>query len=888
MNLRKEQVLFVVTLLLAAWIWSGRTDATISRRVAPGEKEFALGATPVVVLADADSPVPAERDLFREPTEATPLPPRDLPFPPLAPLPIVAPPLDPGQHPTAWHQLRMPGGEPVQHQFAEREEPAVASGEPVPANGGGEDARIPEEVMVERFDRVRVKGQWFFGNVLNENKLDLVGAGPFNVPIRFEWVSRSNGKVVAREEYEPDEVEEIQVAQNLRNEVALKKRELPQGAAGVAPREKFLDFLIEKARENDWVWQEAEEQARILFAETTEKGAQPEIGYRALLRVHRAQGDLAGELAIYRSLTGEAAELPARWREQGRFEARLGLLEDAEAHLRTAVELGPSDARNTAALASFLLERGRASEAVPYAERALHGIGQVTEDRQKFEVGEAVVATLLAVGRVDDAFSALSRAGGTPAQRAYLTGAVEYARGNLAAARDQFQRAAEGLESMDVVLGLGAVALREGRWDDARQLLERVRDEAPALRGRALAALGLLFERTGWPEDARVQLERAERVAPRDPYVLYLLGRRQRLDGEFEAAVATLRRALSERDEMEIALAETAYALLGRAAESDLESPELLARTVRYVDRLVVLDAERGNHVPFLDLQGHVLAAVGDVAQARRAFVKGQAAGSAFSELGLAILDYRQKRTTEARDALARLMGDAERPPWVSAFARATLDLIDDHASKEQVRDSFSRDALGELWDAQVGPTRPIIEDGRLLIRGATGPTGQASGARRTVRLGDLLSVGVEMTVLGNLATSDFAGLRLQPTDRRAASTFMVKLGVTGYGQAKRPEIVVVDGRSDEAVKPVQLDVDFEVGQPIRLKLELVPTGEDSGKAVLLRASWNDRIVHEQPLKSVRAGGNSSTEIATELIAAGRPVQVAFDDYRLVRRKDNR
>ena len=69
----------------------------------------------------------------------------------------------------------------------------------------------------------------------------------------------------------------------------------------------------------------------------------------------------------------------------------------------------------------------------------------------------------------------------------------------------------------------------------------------------------------------------------------------------------------------------------------------------------------RGAHVPFLELQGYVLARIGDVAQARRAFAAGYEAQSSFCEVGLALLDYRQKRVGDARQKLAQLSADPSR-----------------------------------------------------------------------------------------------------------------------------------------------------------------------------------------------------------------------------------
>ncbi|MGA0059618.1 MAG: tetratricopeptide repeat protein [Planctomycetota bacterium] len=484
MNIRKEPALFVVVAALAAWIWSGQSTQRLPRSANTRSMELEAAADPAVVLADLAGREAAAsgRDLFREPTEATPLPPRDLPFPPLVALPVVAMPLSPGQDAGAWYQLRIDGGDPTPHEFAA---PAASAGGNESGDlgpGGGEsDQGLPDEVMIERFDRIWLVGggRPFFGNILHQDKLSLPPGGPFLETVRFESVSRQTGRVSGTLEFEPAKVERIAFAESLENAIALRKRDLPTGPAGLVPREEFLRFLLDAAREREWVWKEAEEQAAAIFA------VAPDEGYRAKLRVQRAKGDLAAELAIFQDLPTDRADRAARWREQGSFEARLGLPKDAEEHLRLAVTKGPTDARSNAALAEFLLARGRSEEAVPFAEAAARSAAQVTDEGDRFDVIRTWVAALLAVGRVEDAQLAVTRATtGPAAEQAYLRGAVHYASGELEQAVTQFEKAADELPRLDAVLGLGACALREGRFDEARQLFARVPDEAPALRGR--------------------------------------------------------------------------------------------------------------------------------------------------------------------------------------------------------------------------------------------------------------------------------------------------------------------------------------------------------------------------------------------------------------------
>ena len=146
---------------------------------------------------------------------------------------------------------------------------------------------------------------------------------------------------------------------------------------------------------------------------------------------------------------------------------------------------------------------------------------------------------------------------------------------------------------------------------------------------------------------------------------------------------------------------------------------------------------------------------------------------------------------------------------------------------------------LGDLW-TRIGSLAPVLRDQQLTFRGQSGRVGEDSAVRRVVRAGDFLRCEVRMDILGDVGTTEFAGLRLTPETQRGGS-FQVELGLKSYGANRQPELRLVDGppaREDSVVvKP--LDVEFGTGQPVVLAVEFVQAIDATDKSLTLRVLWN-------------------------------------------------
>ena len=104
--------------------------------------------------------------------------------------------------------------------------------------------------------------------------------------------------------------------------------------------------------------------------------------------------------------------------------------------------------------------------------------------------------------------------------------------------------------------------------------------------------------------------------------------------------------------------------------------------------------------------------------------------------------------------------------------------------------------------------------------------------------------------------------------------------------------MTVQDGRDSDGDKIVDLPLPMEsrrVGQPQDLELRVVPRAGGSSRQRQLQVYFNDALVMSHELKQLT--GSSQVELKTVLFATGdrrARVDVAFDDYRLERRKDKR
>jgi hypothetical protein len=315
----------------------------------------------------------------------------------------------------------------------------------------------------------------------------------------------------------------------------------------------------------------------------------------------------------------------------------------------------------------------------------------------------------------------------------------------------------------------------------------------------------------------------------------------------------------------------------------------------RYADRAVALAVTPAQEL--LELQGVRAFGAADARAAMAAFAAGRdvAAGEptkAFGKGALAVVAYSRGGAEDATIALQRMTQDLGKDDPIAKWAGATLDAIDDHAQKESLGDSFDRAEVGTVWAVDAdGPLGATIVDGRLAFRGRFSRTGQGQvwaeriGAIKKGR--NFLAFAATMqTGSAQPAARGFVGIGIEVPRGNQGSDVLVRLGV----REGKPFLRIEDGRDngEPVVEQKALDIgDFRPGDQHALELRVVPRGDASSRQVTLVASWNGVVVHRRDMQSLT--GNTNSELKTVLFALGDKgddVDVAFDDWRLERRKE--
>lgn len=902
MAIRKEQVLALATLGVAALVapkYFRSPEAPPAIRLQQEEYK----ATPVrgYVLADANAPKAARRDPFVEPSETQPLPPRPIEFPPRAPLSVVALPLDPGPDPGHYSILAIDGALVAEVAINTTGEAPAAEAAPAPVEPAAAPTRADRERNAARtFDRVYAGGlsNPFWGTLLPLEGVELLAlekSGDFGTKVlrlRTRDLEKGRDGEVMTFGGEGVKIDKIVLAGTLRNDVA---RQVRDGTGTPQKRRETVLWLLEKAKIEGWIYDEALRQAQAYRAT-------PGLldGWRLELEVLRARGDVVGEVALLESLPANGLDAALRFEGLANVRTRLCLWQDAENDLRQAVKLAPVDARMHAALADFLRQRGRSAEAMVAVRAAEGTIGTLApEDLPR--VVRSIVACRLAVGDVAGAKAALQQLPSASPQP-YLAGCIAYAAGDVAAAASAFQQVAGGVDAGPAQLGLAACLLRQQKWQEAYDLLVQVSDQQPLLRHRAQAGLALLWSRLGQVDTALGALDRALEADPQDVYATYLRGRCQRLLGN-DGTEETLRAVLRQRDDFVHAIAEMSLTKGARSTEmagDALADAALAAR--RYADRAVQLCEPPRREL--FEVQGVQAFRAADVAAAEAAFQKARdAAGDdrerAFAKGALAVVEYSRGSVDDAAIALQRLEQDLPKENPVSVWAKTSNAAIFDHAQKEMLNDGFARADLGRIWIRHNdGELKPELVDGGVVLRGHVARSGRGERfgdpgmveiwAERELAVAkgrNFLAVGVDMKLGAKASPTDgFSGLGIEVSRGSSGIDFQALLGVRNG----KPWLRLLDGQKDDdkAGEPgTALEVPgFDRRALQKLSLRVEPRGE---KQFTLLVEWNGAIVHRRDLKSL--SGSTSNELKTFVFGSASKdsdLDVAFDDYHLERRKD--
>lgn len=899
---RKEQVLLVLVALLAFWIFykSDKDVRTVSLR-GSAATEYTLQVGADAPLADPAKGIQRPRNIHIEPSESQPLEPRTLAFPEVRDAPWLLPPM--GQQPLAYYLLRMDlkGVEaalPAAGQGAEGE--AEEAG-PVPGvqPGAGQDPTGRYDKLVLSSGNVE---QPFYGFFLGEDDQKFAAASGERAAaqkLRFQWMNYRDGTFEKILELDGGELNgqtfvRLELAKTLRNEVGMR---IYQRRASNDPREQLelLDWLLEKAEQEAWVYEDARKRA-VDFARLA---TTPEERYHHEARVLWAMGDLPGLLELYQGLPAELVGSSFQHRGLGRIYARLGLDKLAEEHLRKAVQINkPIDPRNYAALAHFYMDQNRPEDALPLAGNAVeYRMRNKTSAEEKMGFDRLLVFVHLALGDVAAAEKARP-SGAMNGQRViseYLDACIAYAKKDFGTARTAFQRCAAELTIPEAQLGLACCDLGEGKVLAALSQFEALAASQPRLRhlalGGASVCVALTLDEKQQPRllGARQKVDDALVAFPGHPYLLWLRGRLQRLDGDLDGAIASLTEALQVRDDFLEALWELSLAYHTRFEAN--QDAEAIVTARRYIDRLIRLDRAVGGDDPRLnELQGLIHFKNFEYRSAREAFTAAQDK-SKFCEIGLGIIEYTQKRRDRAEGRFTTMVRDLPVDHWARIFAQDLLEQIADHAGKEQVIDRFDRERLGESWErgGRFGLTGKI-EDGVLVIQSGSRPPNRDYDTelfRSIEGPGRFVSCRVEMEMgLGHQA--QFTGLIVRiPVRGSKKVNFEVKLGIDAR---ERVMLHVVDGRNKESRPQYFEEIKLERGRSHSLEIAALrdPKNKKSKRLFLSPRINGQALCEPIPLQTLRASDRASRELRTVLAShcrANSPTDLRFKNYVRVQEK---
>lgn len=893
MSLRKEQVLAILALAVGLYYVSSLQKASATNPSSGRPRSYEPPALPLSPLVDPnDDPQLLTRDIFVEPAETRSLPPRDLPLPPPRVFGVVGLPL---VEDAAWAHLLEFGGAP--EQGVELTDPALGSAAGSAAAGDSEpqDPVQPNgtEQLARTYDllETNVGPQWcLLEGHDGRDKFDLALLAPAELAqvrgVQLRPYLRTREFLQSSRTLEENvEIRKITLAQTLRNEVELEKRRV-SGSYSVAGLERlfaFGEFLLDKARLESWVYDEAFQLAdRILEISDGSPAA-----WRFKQRLLRLRGDLAAELEMYETMPDAVGAGAFRLQGRGELKAVLGLWEDAEADLRRAVEAAPRDPAPLSSLARLLLARGRVQEAATIAQKAWDYRATNADRDVQLDAAEVHLAALRHRGAMAEASTIASDfPDGDPARVALLQGMVSYARGDLTAATSRFeQAAASGTRAISSrgALGAAATAVRAGRYQDALDRFYALADDDPLLRHRAMAGMGLVYARVGDVERALAAIEAGLATAPGDWYLLYLQGYVLHLRGDHEAALDSLSQCLEQRDDMLHALLEVVQCHEALAAASSGQAAENLFRAMRYSARLAELAQRRGDDFRFAEVQGRVHFQGKELRTADEAFAKAQQAAQdpsdqLYSQSGRGLVLYARGRVDDARDVFLALQDSLGRgePYW--QYADGILAAIADHSQKVELVDRFERDALGSIWEARGFR----VVDGAVRLRERLGATPVVATRVDAAEAAGLF-LGAEVTLdVDESASGAVVGLRLlrEQGNRKALEIW--------YGlKNDEPYLFIRDNKDDPEpiVGLAEKIAGFDPTVSQRLGLYLEPADEN-GRTLSIVAVWNGQQIHSEPLRGITS--NLPTPLAVGFGGkglGGGQVTATFDDFRVVKRQ---
>jgi tetratricopeptide (TPR) repeat protein len=909
---KREQGLLVATFaILGLMTWSLYSDG--------GGLRGPRSAKALVLEIDqfgADDPVvnligPLDaRDALIKPQADAPLEPLVLPAPPLADLPALLPPPVPDSGLDHWseHLFRYPTvpqgalddlvSAAQVDQFIGTDDQAGTDSSIVsdPGSDANDDPYTDQDPATQYsalYDSVRLDAiRTFYGWVLDEDRFDKKNGEP----IRFQQVNPKTGQeLFAPRDFKTGEYENFTLALTLHNRIEMRVREMRKATHGRTEElRQHIHWLLDNAIAEPIAFGYAEEHARQLIGLDKDDATNwltLGLVWERTFRFDEAfslYGRLAGE-----NLPASAPDLGLEV-ENGRFQTlaamrlgmarimlRIGMGIEAEKLLRRANQLEPNNPAALYALGQVLLDSNRASEALPYLRRVA-SLPMARTDFVALANGLALAKAYLASGLWSEAKAAYAdtaRAAGGKAE------ALDARQGEIAAAylagefAEALQGAQDAIEEFGPKSGLLylrglATAADGGSAAEVVRDLRAAAEADPLDAAPALAALAFWYDVLEMPTEASEALEKALLLEPDLDYGRYLMARWAARDGQPETASEELRKLVAKGPRCGAALAELAWLLhqleVYPAAEVAFRRAELVrpawATSKGNAPQWADLAMRRGLNQ--MDMEEWEVAGE----HLREAISLN--AGQFSAQNSLAAVAYSQGDLVQAVSDFGFLQDNLRQIPEDPQYlyAQSWQERIRAHSLLRRWSDSFDGSRLRPGWETQdvarngVGP---VLEDGKLVIRGNHGEQGKTRASRKVIAL-NFQSFKGQLEV-GPDHRGD-AGLFLAVETRQGRATWIFKVFrdrnsqlVYQWVQGAKEERQLL-GRKLAANEPIQIEfrLDREPSTPI------------------LQVRLDDQVIYEGPSAFLKSASGELVFGVYAETANALPVDVSLDDVEVI------
>ena len=929
MALRKEHVVLLGTAaVLGLLVWQDSSASTgegmrpsrSSRSAALEPPHHPAPPTERARPRQRDAGVAAERDLFQPPRDTRPLAPLEVVPPPLPVFSALWPPAVPSVAPAYYGRFLRADPTPrtVPGLFAglagdvtEDDAPFADGG--LAAGDGGSDpddalealgylggssrAALDPEQRAARIESFKALHDWvritevepLFGRIVNEDRYHLPERPA--EPLLFVELDPATGAErfpgLEPVPFARERVLDFGFARTASNRLLLRRAELAGelSASVYADLLAFAELCIELRYEAREALRFAEE------AYNRAAGFDPDdpAPIMGLARCYEAGFRLEDAYRTYQGLVERFPHRPDGHLGLGRLEARLRLFESAEEHLRRAESLERGSHRVQRALGRFLLDRGRADEALEHLRNAYRfepqdpaSAGQRAAIRA--DLGEA----LLAVGEPAEAATsfeaALSADAGLQRARAGLATARRLAggEGGGAAGGDELEA------GFELVLSEALGALQAGDHAAARDGLLLAAETDPVQAHAAWRALSWLAETSGHPEEAWRFVEEAHQGDPTDAWTLYQRGRLQAADGDLEGARESLMGALDQ--ELDFVDALVALGLVAYRAEDHADAELFLERALTLDDGRAEVHALRGLN----------LLELGELGAAGEAFAAAleRDATDPVAHAGQAWISYlrgdAERAVTQFAELDDRRRTLPEEDPW-RVYATEQLNRVVEHVAKEAWSDGFERRKLMKGWSTEEAAGPEVrLDGGRLVIEGVFKQNGTAR-VFRVLPAPDFVSIEMDVTVEAD--SNARAGVFLAKERRRGGGVVETQ-GMFSAAREKSGGLALLAMDVAQA-EPEWLDVPpapelyaleggpddrsgwWPAGRAVRVRLEIVGQGSDATGRVFL-----DGLPVREGLP-VRRLTSTSSELKVGVFVEGQtglPAHVVVDDVEMIYR----